>query len=238
MVPSGPSCVRLPLVVLAVCLGGCVPTAHDLPPAPLAGSPQPYLVQVGDVLGVRLYTAPELDEDVTVRPDGRLGTTLVQSVQAAGRTPDEIAADLQRAYASELKDPKLTVEVKSASPARVYVAGDVVSPGEFTTQGPTLTLLQAVARAGGLRTTGDDTHVFIVRHATGNRPLVLSVDYRAAMTGTNPAADVVLAPFDVVYVPRTGIAQIYVWFNQHFQQFVPVNWGFSYNLNPLVSNQR
>ena len=238
MVRPGPNSLRVAVSALACCVAACVPTARDLPPAPLAASPAPYLVQVGDVLGVRLYTAPELDEDVTVRPDGRLGTTLVQSVQAAGRTPDEIAAELRGAYAAELKDPQLTLEVKSASPARVYVAGDVVSPGEFTTQGPTLTLLQAVARAGGLRTTGDDSHVFIVRHQAGNRPLVLSVDYRAAMTGTNAVADVALAPFDVVYVPRTGIAQIYVWFNQHFQQFVPVNWGFSYNLNPLVSNQK
>ena len=172
------------------------------------------------MLGVRLYTAPELNEDVTVRPDGRVTTTLAQSVQAAGRTPDEIAAALQQTYASELKNPQLTVEVKSASPAKVYVAGEVVTPGEFSTEGPTLTLLQAVARAGGLRTTGDETHVFILRHAAGGRPVVLSADYRGAMTGTAPAADVQLAPFDVVYVPRSGIAQVYVWFNQHFQQFV------------------
>ncbi len=238
MVPSRPRLGRLPAVALAGWLAACVPTARNLPPAPLALSSAPYLVQVGDVLGVRLYTAPELDEDVTVRPDGRLSTTLAQSVPAAGRAPDEIAADLRGVYAGELKDPQLTVEVKTASPARIYVAGDVVSPGEFTTQGATLTLLQAVARAGGLRTTGDQNHVFIVRHEAGNRPLVLAADYRAAMTGIDPAADVALAPFDVVYVPRSGIAQIYVWFNQHFQQFVPVNWGFSYNLNPLVSNQR
>ena len=122
------------LAAAASLLGACVPTARDLPAAPLATSPVAYLVQVGDVLGVRLYTAPELNEDVTVRPDGRLSTTLAQTVQAAGRTPDEIAADLRSAYASELKDPQLTVEVKTASPARVYVAGDVVSPGEFTTQ--------------------------------------------------------------------------------------------------------
>ena len=224
-------------LALASLLAACVPVAHDLPPAPAAAASATYFVQVGDVLGVRLYTAPELDEDVTVRPDGRVTTTLAQSVQAAGRTPDEIAADLHRLYAAELKDPRLTVEVKTASPARIYVAGDVVSPGEFTTQqGPTLTLLQAVSRAGGLRTTGDDDHVFILRHATGERPVVLAADYRGAMTGTHPGADVELAPFDVVYVPRTGIAQIYVWFNQHFQQFVPVNWGFSYNVNPVLNN--
>jgi len=43
-----------------------------------------------------------------------------------------------------------------------------------------------------------------------------------------------LLPYDVVYVPKTGINAAYVWFNQHIQQFVPVSWGFSYNVNPLV----
>ncbi len=225
-------------VLATFLLAACVPTARNLPPAPPTAAGTTYRVQVGDVLGVRLYTAPELNEDVTVAPDGRLTTTLAQSVQAAGRTPDEVASDLRVAYAHELKDPQLTLEVKTASPARVYVAGDVVSPGEFFTQGPTLSLLQAVARAGGLRTTGDERHVFILRHAAGDRPVVLAADYSAAMTGTDPQADVQLAPFDVVYVPRTGIGQIYVWFNQHFQQFVPVNWGFSYNVNPVVNNQK
>ncbi len=113
----------------------------------------------------------------------------------------------------------------------------MAAPGEFATQeGPPPTLLQAVSRAGGLRTAGDDRHVFILRHAPGNKPVVFSADYRAAMTGTDAAADVQLAPFDVVYVPKTGVGQIYVWFNQHFQQFVPVNWGFSYNVNPVLNN--
>ncbi len=197
----------------------------------------PYLVQVGDVLGVRLYSAPELNEDITVRPDGRVTTTLAQSVQAAGRSPDEIGGELRQSYARELRDPRLTVEVKQASPTRIYVAGEVASPGEFTTPGgPPLTLLQAVARAGGVRTTGDDSHVFILRHAAGNVPVVLATDYRGAMSGTDPAADVTLAPFDVVYVPRTGINQVYIWFNQHIQQFVPVSWGFSYSVSPGISN--
>ncbi len=219
-------------------LGGCVAVAPGLPPVPRAEAPEPYRVQVGDVLGLRLYMAPELDEEVTVRPDGRVTTTLAQSVPAAGRTPDEIAADLRRVYAAELKNPQLAVEVKSAAPARVYVGGEVVSPGEFTSIGAPLTMVQAVSRAGGLRTTGDDGHVFILRRGSGDTPQVLSADYRAAVTGRDPAADVRLAPFDIVYVPRTGIARVYVWFNQHVQQFVPVNWGFSYNVNPLLNNRQ
>ena len=199
--------------------------------------PAPYRVQVGDVLGIRLYMAPELNEDVTVRPDGRITTTLAQSTAAAGRMPDEIATELQKTYATELKDPRLTLEVKSASPPRIFVSGEVVSPGEFSSDSPAPTLLQAVAKAGGLRTTGDENHVFILRRGLGDAPVVLAADYRGAMSGAHPAADVRLAPFDVVYVPRSGISQLYVWFNQHVQQFVPVSWGFSYNVNPLITNR-
>ena len=195
-----------------------------------------YRIQSGDVLSIRLYLEPELNEDVTVRPDGRISTTIVQSAVAANRTADELAADLHRFYAAELRHPDLTVEVKNFSPARVYVAGEVVAPGEFITSGPALTLVQAVARAGGLRTSGDPDHVFVLRRGDGDRPDVFAVDYRAVMEGGRASADVRLAPFDVVYVPRTGTSAAYLWFNQHVQQFVPVSWGFSYNVNPLVGH--
>jgi len=226
-------------ILLGVLLGGCATVPDDLPQAPLVPvSPAAYRVQVGDVLGVRLYLAPELNEDVTVRADGRIGTTLAQSVPAAGRLPDEIATDLRRIYGGELKAPDLTVEVKTPSPARVFVAGEVMFPGEFDSVGAPLTLLQAVAKAGGLRTTGDPSHVFIVRHGAGDGADVFATAYRAAATGKAPSADVTLAPFDVVYVPKSDVSQVYLWFNQHFQQFVPVSWGFSYNVTPYVNNAK
>jgi polysaccharide export outer membrane protein len=224
---------------LGVFFCSCTNVPKNLPPAPPApAAPAAYRVQVGDVLGVRLYLAPELNEDVTVRPDGLVGTTLAQSVAAAGRLPEEIATDLRRLYARELKTPDLTVEVKTPSPARVFVAGEVVFPGEYDSTGAPLTLLQAVAKAGGMRPTADLSHVFIVRHALGDQASVYAAAYRAAATGTAPAADVTLAPFDIVYVPKSSVSQVYLWFNQHFQQFVPVSWGFSYNVNPYVNNTK
>jgi polysaccharide export outer membrane protein len=227
------------LLMLPLLLCGCADDAPDPLPAPRAQmQARPYRVQVGDVLGIRLYLAPDLDEDVTVRPDGRVTTTLAQSVPAAGRTPDDIAADLRAVYAKELKDPELTVAVKTPSPARVFVTGEVIYPGEQDSVGPPLTLLQAVAKAGGLRPTGDQSNVFILRHGEGDKAVVLPTNYHGAAIGKDPAADITLAPFDVVYVPKSGISRIYLWFNQHFQQFVPVNWGFSYNVNPVVNNNR
>ena len=227
---------RVAAPAFALLLAGCPQVAPDLPvaiPAALQAEPA-YRIQAGDVLSVRLYLEPELNEDVTVRPDGRISTTLAQSVPAENRTPDQLAASLRQVYAGELRHPDLTVEVKSFSPARVYVAGEVVAPGEFISTGPALTLVQAVARAGGLRTSGDPDHVFVLRRGDADRPQVFAVDYRAVMQGERASADVRLAPFDVVYVPRTGTSAVYLWFNQHVQQFVPVSWGFSYNVNPIV----
>ncbi len=218
-------------LLLAACGGPAAP-----PAAPETTVAAPYLVQVGDELSVRLFLTPELNEDVTVRPDGRVTTALAEAVPAAGRTPEAIAASLRQAYDGELKDPRIVVEVRAYAPARIYVAGEVNVPGELSSQGPPPTLLAAIARAGGVRLSGDTGRMMIVRRGADGKPLVLSTRYEDALSGRDPAADVALAPFDVVVVPKTGVAALYGWFNQYVQQFVPVSWGFSYNVTPFVSS--
>jgi len=219
--------------MLAACGGPARP-----PQAPEAAALSPYRVQVGDELAVRLFLTPELNEDVTVRPDGRITTELAEAVPAAGRTPEAIAASLRQAYDGELKDPRIVVEIRAYAPVRVYVAGEVNVPGELTSQGPPPSLLAAIARAGGVRLSGDTHRVLIVRRGADGKPLVLSTRYAAAFSGRDPAADVALAPFDVVVVPKTGAAELYGWWNQHVQQFVPVSWGFSYNVTPFVNTSK
>jgi len=230
--------MRCGWAALPLLLGACasVPPAPERPASVVPPDPQPYRLQVGDVLDIKLQLNPELNDEVVIRPDGRISTVLAEGVRAAGRTPEELAADLRQVYGQELRDPRLAVVVKSFMPTRVYVAGEVASPGEFQTMGPDLTLAQAVARAGGLRVSADAEDILILRRGADDRPLVFRADYRRATTGTNPAADIRLAPYDVVFVPRSHVSEAYVWFNQHFQQFLPVTWGFSYNVNPVVNN--
>lgn len=216
----------------------CSPVPN-LPPAPLTPPPDigyvdslaPYRIQVGDVLGIRLMLNPELNEEVTVRPDGHISTTVIQDEVAYGRTIPDLIASLTRAYSAELRSPKLNVVVRSFAPTRTYVGGEVNSPGEFVTVGPTLTLAQAIARAGGLKImTGDENKIFIIRRGPGDVPQFLSVRFNDVMWGRDPAADVRLAPYDVVFVSRSGIAEVYRFFNQYLLQFVPVSWGFTYVL--------
>jgi polysaccharide export outer membrane protein len=217
-------------------LAACSPVPK-LPPAPPEPPPDagyvsslaPYRIQVGDVLGIRLMLNPELNEEVTVRPDGHISTTVVKDEIAYGRTVPDLTASLVRDYSGELRNPRLTVVVRSFAPTRTYVGGEVNTPGEFITVGPNLTLSQAVARAGGLKEmTGDEANVFIIRRGPGDVPQFLSVRFNDVMWGRDATADVRLAPYDVVFVPRSGIAEVYRFFNQYLLQFVPVSWGFSY----------
>jgi polysaccharide export outer membrane protein len=187
------------------------------------------------VLEVRLLLNPELNEEVTVRPDGHISTTVVPDIVAVGLTPAELGTRLRRDYGKELQNPKLTVEVRNFAPTRVYVAGEVNSPGEFITVGPTLTLSQAIARAGGTKLSSDDTSVFVIRRGPGDRPQYFSVKWKALRQGLNPDADIRLAPYDVVYVPKMGVAEVYQFYNQYVEQFAHPSFGFSYLVNPSAS---
>jgi polysaccharide export outer membrane protein len=223
------------LIGLAACTNtSSMPPAPPAPPIAMErpSAPPPYRMQVGDILAVRLMLNPELNEEVTVRPDGRISTTLAHDELASGRTVPEMDRVLSRDYAKNLKDPDVSVVVKSFAPTRIYVGGEVTNPGEFVNVGPALTVSQALTRAGGAKLSGDDGAVFIIRRGPNDVPEFLSTRYGDIIHGKNPAADVQLAPYDVVYVPKTGITEVYKYFNQYVQQFVPVSWGFSYALGP------
>jgi polysaccharide export outer membrane protein len=222
---------------LAACSTAATSSMHAAPPAPpmvmsKPGAPPPYRIQVGDILAVRLLLNPELNEEVTVRPDGRISTTVAHDELASGRTVPELDDALSRDYVKQLQNPRLSIVVKSFAPARIYVGGEVTNPGEFVNVGPELTVSQALTRAGGARFSGDDANVFIIRRGPDDTPEFLKVRYNEIISGRNPAADVRLAPYDVVYVPRTGVAEVYKFFNQYVQEFVPVSWGFSYSMGP------
>lgn len=220
-------------------LASCTSTTN-MPMAPPVPGPSvgyvanlpPYKIQVGDILDVRLMLNPELNEEVAVRPDGYISTTVVPDELAYGRSVAELTAALRRGYSKDLHNPRLTVEVKSFAPTRIYVGGEVTTPGEYINVGPTLTLSQAIARAGGHKPSGDIHEVFIIRRGPNDVPEFLATRYSSVIGGTEAGADVRLAPYDVVYVPKSGVAEVFTFFNQYFQQFVPISWGFSYLVNP------
>jgi polysaccharide export outer membrane protein len=191
----------------------------------------PYRIQIGDVLDLRMIANPELTEEMVVRPDGMVSTTLVQDVRAYGLTPKELQKKMIELYKKELSKPQLTIIVKNFAPTRVYVMGEVQNPGEQVFIGPNLTLMQAVARAGGMKTTAETGQVMIMRRGEGDKPELYKANFDAAATGKDISSDVRLAPFDVVFVPRSSIAEANVMYEQYFKNFVSPSIGASYSFN-------
>lgn len=232
----------LAAAALTLPLAACATATSNLPPIPQSPNPQPgaiaqlppYRVQIGDVLDVKLFLNPELNDEVTVRPDGMISTSVAHDIPAYNRTPMEITEALKASYKTNLTDPQISVIVHSFAPNRIYVAGEVNAPGEFVTIGPNLTVSQAVARAGGVKIGADRHRIFVLRRGLNDVPQAFAVDYMGIISAERPIADVRLAQYDVIYVPRTGAYESWTYWNQYIQQFVPLNWGFSYNINPIV----
>ena len=213
-----------------VCLDACTaPVA--LPPvervsSPVAGEPDalpPYYLQVGDVLDLKFPLNPELNDEVTIRPDGMISTGYATDIPAYGHTVSQLTEELKTSYRKDLTDPHLSVIVRTFAPNRVYVAGEVNAPGEFITAGPNLTLSQAITRAGGVKFSANREKVFVLRRGPHDVPQAFMTDYFGVITGQDPQGDVRLAQYDVVYVSRTGIGDAYQVANQYVLQFVPVS---------------
>lgn len=231
--------VQLSVVILCGGLAACANT-DKWPKAPLLPEPvravavPRYYLQPGDTISLRFLLNPELNEDITVGADGHISTAVAPDLIAAGKTIPELRAELIGAYAKTVSKPMISVEVKTFAATRIFVGGEVGLPGEFSTVGgPPLRLSQAIARAGGLKPSGDDHRVFIIRAPSqGSTPTIFSTDYDKVIKADDPAADVTLAPFDMVYVPKTGIAVAYSFWNQYIQQWINPSFGFSYLINP------
>lgn len=208
-------------------------------PAVAAATQQPreYLIQPGDQLDIKLFYNPELNESVTVRPDGKISLQLINEVQTAGLTPAQLDQYLTKEYALELKKPEVTVIVKSFTSQRVYVGGEVNRQGLVDlTAG--MTPLQAVLNAGGFKETADPEAAIIIRKGPENKPVPIPVDLKEALYGGQVAQ---LQPYDVVYVPKTFIAEANKFVNQYIENlflFRGVSLGFSYELHSDSNNNR
>jgi polysaccharide biosynthesis/export protein len=188
-----------------------------------------YLIHANDELDFKFPYHPQLNDQMRVRPDGKVQLQLAGTVEAEGLSPEELERELRQRYAHFLKDPELAVIVRTATSQevrtldgsargglaglqpvvmvrnfqtpQVFITGEVARPG-MAPYASGLTLLQALAEAGGTLPSGDVSKLVIVRRtaeqtATLVRP-GLTQTYRGA-----PTLDVVLRPYDVILLPPT-----------------------------------
>lgn len=171
------------------------------PPAVPAGTtvPSDYVIGADDVLTVIFWREKDLSGDVAVRPDGRISIPLLNDVQAAGLTPEQLRARLTEAANELLEEPTVTVVVKQINSRKVFITGQVAKPGPYPLNGPT-NVVQLIAMAGGVLEYADDKNISIMRTEKG-RQISLRFNYDQVKKRRNLQQNIQLRPGDTIIVP-------------------------------------
>jgi len=163
-----------------------------------------YIIGPGDSLQIYVRDNPTLTADVPVRPDGRISIPLVQSIVAAGKTPDALAADLQNALGRYVRDPLVTVIVKSfvgAYSQQVRVVGQATTPKAVPYRSG-MTLLDVMIDVGGLTKFASGNAAKIARRSADGSEQTIPVRLGDLMNG-NIDANVVMHPGDILIIPQS-----------------------------------
>ena len=185
--PSAPlaAAVRVPAVGAAVAPG--VPLPPD------------YVIGPDDLLTVVFLREKDLSAEVIVRPDGKISLPLLNDVQAAGLTPDELRLRLEERAAKFVQDANATVMVRATNSRRVFVVGAVVRPGPYPLTTAT-TVLQIIAVAGGFQEYAKPSDVVLMRTDNG-RTTSFRFNYKDIVKGKNLRQNIELKPGDTIVVP-------------------------------------
>ena len=174
------------------------PEAPPAPPKPAPADDNEYRIGVEDILAISVWRDPDLTREVPVRPDGRISLPLLQDIDAAGKTPKELAQEIQRRLKEFLSNPSVTVIVREVNSLKAYMMGEVLKPGPILLRSP-VRLLQGISLAGGLTPYGGRGSVVLYRRtATGEK--VIELSYREIVGGRKPEDNLMLEPGDTVVV--------------------------------------
>ena len=199
-----------------------------LEPIPATGEPQ-VVLQPYDVIKVKFLYWPELDDEQTIRPDGKISLLMVGEIEAQGVTPEQLRQKLLALYESKINNPDINVVVTTLASNRVYVGGEVATPGLIIIDGK-LTALGAIIQAGGFKErSAKKSCVVVIRHRDGKQ-YARTLDLRTALE--HPETDTFyLEPYDVIYVPRTNIDKVDQFVDQYLNSVVPrwVSTGFNWD---------
>ena len=206
---------------------GCQHTPPvDSPEWPEAQEPV-LRIQPGDKLLVSFTYTPELNEEQLVRPDGKISLALIGGVDAAGKSPEELRETLLSTYASKLKSPEINVVIRGLESHKVYVSGEVLQPGIVPMSGPT-TALQAIMASGGFQKRSAQVSTVVILRQRGDRQYGRTIDLRKELENAE-SEPFYLEPFDIIYVPRTGIDRVNQWVDQYVNGIIPDNVGLGLN---------
>jgi polysaccharide export outer membrane protein len=160
--------------------------------------PKGYVIGPEDVLSIVVWREKELSTDVIVRPDGKISLPLLNDVQAAGYTPEQLAEIVEKEAVKYVTDSDATVIVKQINSRKVFVIGEVGKPGAFPLTSE-MNVLQLIASVGGLNEYADKGNVMILRMENGKERR-FRFNYKEVIEGKKLQQNILLQPGDTVLV--------------------------------------
>jgi protein involved in polysaccharide export with SLBB domain len=233
-----------------ILVSGCLSVAPHL--TSLSGAPVPqylFALSWGDVVEIKSFSHPELNEVQAIRVDGNITIQLLGDLKAAGKTPEQLRQDIVERSDGVLRDPQFAVMVRELKSMRCFVSGEVRTPQAIPLDHP-MTVLEAIILAGGPRveTAALDSVVVLrtyrlpaqadeasdsdaqahgqqvtVQSAGVDRALVRKAylfNLTDALCG-RPGPPIYVSPHDLIFVPQTRIVQLNTWVDQHISKLVP-----------------
>nr|WP_086939953.1 XrtA/PEP-CTERM system exopolysaccharide export protein [Thaumasiovibrio occultus] len=200
----------LGLVAVTSLLAGCT-SQHlaSLPPAKVqpsmtqSVSQYSYLIGPGDQLRVFVWGSPELTDDLVVRPDGMVSPSLINEVQASGKTPHQLAQELEKGLSLYIRDPIVTVTVRDfVGPysEQVRVIGEATQPQALNYR-ENMTLLDVLIEIGGVTVFADGDRARLIRIVSGEqKQYALKIDQLVKDGDINQNVD--LLPGDIIIIPE------------------------------------
>jgi polysaccharide export outer membrane protein len=171
-----------------------------------AGEPR-YVIGPSDVLTIRYLYTPEYDSTAVVQPDGYISAPIVGDLHVGGRTLAEARDVIIGAAAKRLREPEVFVDLKEFDKPHFIVGGEVGAPGRFELRSPT-TVLQAIAMAGGFKSSAKHSQVLLLRQHDAEHAEAILVDAKRLARATDPDPEIVLVSGDMLFVPQNTISKI------------------------------
>jgi polysaccharide export outer membrane protein len=175
-------------------------TAASAVPGPSVTPPADYVIGPDDVLGVVFWREKDMSvEQVVVRPDGMITLPLLNDVKAAGLTPEQLRQQIMQAANRYVEEPNATVVVRTINSRKVYVTGQVAKAGPYPLTS-SMTVLQAIAVAGGLLEYAKQNDIVVVRNQ-GGKTQTFKFRYKDVIQGKKLEQNIELKPGDTILVP-------------------------------------
>ncbi len=159
-----------------------------------------FVIGTGDVLAINVWKETEISRSVPVRSDGRISLPLVGELQASGKTPKQLEAEIKTKLKDYVSEPEVTVIVQEIKSQKFNILGMVMKPGSYPLTKP-MTVLDAIALAGGFRDFAKQKDVYVLRNTSGGKQVRLPFNYKDVVKGQNSAQNVELELNDTVVVP-------------------------------------